>query len=175
MKTITTITMILAAGILFGQKEKEITAKPIQHHTKPLLLKERKAKAPAEVAPALTPSKSIVGHYYVSKYSVLSISAPSPEVIDRLVGSEVFVSASRISGPEVKMDPFDIVSKKLMSSNDYIYEVFGRSIRAQEPNLPQEVKVLKTTGSDLFGIIDLPGDRIAIPYKGLLLILEQGR
>lgn len=176
MKTIITLSICLMAGLAFGQqKEKEITQKPVKHHLKPLMVRERKAAAPAEIAAALSPSKSIVGHYYVAKYSVLGLATPSPAVIDQLVGSEVVVSGNRISGSEVQFDPFDIVSKKLMSSSDYIYEVFGRTIRAPEPNLPQEVKVLETVGSDLYGIIQLPDNRLAVPYRGLLLILEQGR
>ena len=176
MKLLSTLTLILVLGFSFAQEGASSELKPVESRKAAVLKKPAMARAEAIPADALnSKSNSIFGTYHVAKYSVLGLATPSPEVIEKLVGSEVTVSDNGIEGPQLKLDPFDIVAKEEMARGDYIYEAFGRSIRAPEPNLPNLVKVLRTNGADLYGIVDLSDDRLAIPYRGLLLILEQDK
>ncbi len=170
MKALTTITILFAASIVYGQEVKQIEQKSTD--LKPV---QKVEKQRAEAKLLATLKTSIFGSFVITHYSVLGLETPSSKEIEQIVGSSVTVSPTKIAGVYVSHDVFDIFEVADMSSGDYIYQMFGRVIRAPEPNLPHELTVHKTDNADCYGIIDLPGDKLAIPYKGLLLFLERNK
>lgn len=127
----------------------------------------------------ISPVKSEVAHrildgsYTVDSYYVLSTDTPSNKKLKELIGSEITLTSTAISGSEIETFNVEPLDFERMSRGDYIYRNFGRSIRAPEPDLPDNLNVYKTGNLDCYGIIALDNGDIAIPYKGVLLILKR--
>lgn len=115
----------------------------------------------------------VYGEFTISSYAILSLKTPSPEELNALVGSLVKINASAITGTSIEPILFSIYEIEQLQRDDYIYRVFGREIRAQEPDIPSSFKVHKTDNNLCYGIIETGDGRVAIPYKGVLLILSR--
>lgn len=167
MKRILAISCLLLTGFTFAQvqvaenkpKRSYSCEKVIRGESKPVKVKET--------------ISDIFGDFYVDKYNILSTTTPSARELNELLGSLIKIQESHVTGDEIDPITFEMYEIEHMSSNDYIYRVFGRQIRAQEPDLPAQVKVHKTTNTDCYGIIDLGNGKAAIPYRGVLLFVSQ--
>jgi hypothetical protein len=115
----------------------------------------------------------IFGEYQVTHYAVLSRKTPSIEELNLLVGSLVKVQATSITGTVIDPVSFQIFQVERLRRDDFIYRVFGREIKAPEPDLPNEFNVHKTDHENCYGIVEISATEIAIPYKGVLLYLKK--
>jgi hypothetical protein len=115
---------------------------------------------------------SLLGDFKVSDYYVLSTETPSDNVVNSIVGSLVNIQSNLVSGSVIETDSIQIYESELLGRSDFIYRNFGREIRAQEPGIPESLIVFKTGNLRCYGIAQLPGGKVALPYRGLLLILE---
>lgn len=123
--------------------------------------------------PQLRPQKEMWGDYTVTSYNILSTKTPKAKVLQSLIGSLVKLKETNVTGTQIDPFSFEIHEIEQMASSDFIYRAFGRGIRAPEPDLPNSVKVHKTTHEECYGIIQINNDEVAIPYKGVLLFLKR--
>lgn len=166
MKVLLTISCILLTAISFGQIKKVDTVNKIARPAKIL----QKDVVPARL---LLKEETIFGDFKIDKYSILSRKTPSNKELNTLIGSLVRIQRTDLTGDEIEPSTFNITEVTYMSSSEYIYKVFGREIREQEPDLPETVKVHKTDHLGCYGIIEVGDGRVAIPYKGVLLFLSK--
>ncbi|MBK6524315.1 MAG: hypothetical protein IPG07_01470 [Crocinitomicaceae bacterium] len=115
----------------------------------------------------------IFGEYVVDSFAVLSRKTPSIEELNALLGTTLKVLSSSITGTNIDPMTFSIYSVERLERDDFIYRVFGREIKAPEPNLPQAFNVHKTDNENCYGIAEIDTRHIAIPYKGVLLFLTK--
>jgi len=115
----------------------------------------------------------IYGDYQVSDYSILSLKTPNNLQLEALLGSTVKLDSTSISGSLIDSISFSIFEIERLRRDDYIYRVFGREIKAPEPDLPENFLVHKTDNALCYGIIEIGDGRLAIPYKGVLLYLTR--
>lgn len=165
MKTIITFAALAFAFTGFGQQHYQ-TVSHKQVDFKPA---DRLEKIEPLESTTLRP---IFGDYTIEKYYILSTDTPSKGDLGKLEGSTVRVSKSEFSGEAIESDSIDIYEMEKMTRGDYIYRNFGRGIRAPEPDIPNSLNVYKTGNLDCYGIALLQNGQIALPYKGVLLILK---
>ena len=115
----------------------------------------------------------IFGEFSISSYAILSLKTPSNEELNALIGTLVKINETAITGTSIEPITFSIYEVERLMRDDYIYRVFGRELRAQDPDIPSSFKVHKTDNSLCYGIIETGDGRVAIPYKGVLLILTR--
>jgi len=115
----------------------------------------------------------IFGNYSISGYSVLSRNTTSAEELNALIGSSVNIQTESITGTLIDSLVFTIFEIERLRRDDYIYRVFGREIKAPEPDLPESFNVHKTDNTNCYGIVEIGDGRLAIPYKGVLLYLTR--
>ncbi len=115
----------------------------------------------------------IFGAYVVDSFAVLSKKTPRIEELNALMGTRLQVLATSITGANIDPMTFSIFEVERLRRDDFIYRVFGREIKAPEPNLPQAFNVHKTDNKNCYGIVEIDASHIAIPYKGVLLFLTK--
>lgn len=115
----------------------------------------------------------VFGEYVVDSFAVLSRKTPSIEELNALLGTTLKVLSNSITGINIDPMTFSIYSVERLQRDDFIYRVFGREIKAPEPNLPQAFNVHKTDNENCYGIVEIDHAHIAIPYKGVLLFLTK--
>jgi hypothetical protein len=115
----------------------------------------------------------IFGEYVVDSFAVLSRKTPSIEELNALLGTTLKVLSSSITGTNIDPMTYSIFQVERLQRDDFIYRVFGREIKAPEPNLPQSFNVHKTDNENCYGIVEIDHMHIALPYKGVLLFLTK--
>lgn len=113
------------------------------------------------------------GDYKVDKYYILKRQVPSEQELNLISGSLIKVQNNLISGAEIDPRTFSFTSNQTMTRSDFITTVFGREIRAQEPDIPESLVIHKTDNEACYGIIQIDAKTIAFPYEGVLLILKK--
>jgi len=128
----------------------------------------------AEKVPARIDTRVLIfGNYSISGYSVLSRKTPSSNELNSLIGTAVNIETESITGTLIDTLVFTIFEIERLRRDDFIYRVFGREIKAPEPDLPESFNVHKTNNSNCYGIVEIGDGRLAIPYKGVLLYLTR--
>ncbi len=177
MKNIITLSLIIIGSSVIAQKEIR------EEHSevlKPVALEKRQVaiKKEAPFKSKLITEKKIIsthpkfGDYSVEKYYILKSKVPSSRELELIQGSLVKVQENLVSGQEIDPRTLSFTENVHMTRTDFISTVFGREIRAKEPEIPQDFIVHKTSNEDCFGIIQVDAETIAMPYKGVLLILK---
>ena len=115
----------------------------------------------------------VFGDYTISDYVILNSKSPSEEELNSLKGTTVKVQNTSIAGSGIDPLTFEIYQVEVQKKDDFIYRVFGSEVKNSETNLPETFTVHKTDNQNCYGILDLGGGRIAIPYKGVLLYLTR--
>ena len=113
------------------------------------------------------------GDYKVEKYYILKTTVPPKQELDLILGSLVKIQDNMVSGEEIDPRSFSFTTTESMSRSDFIFTVFGREIRAQEPDIPEQITVCKTNNESCYGIIQIDSRTVAFPYKGVLLMLKK--
>lgn len=172
MKRNILILTLLMVGFSFAQERTKVQPNQITEKQMIKAKPAEKIKKPL-TQPSLRPYQEMWGDFTIVSYNILSTKTAKAKELQALIGSLVKLKATNVTGTQIDPFSFEIFEIEQMSSSDYIYRTFGRTIRAPEPNLPASVKVHKTTHEDCYGIIQIDNDNIAIPYKGVLLFLER--
>lgn len=115
----------------------------------------------------------VFGDYTITDYSILSQKSLSEEELNSLRGTTVKVQNTSIAGSGIDPLTFEIYQVEVQKKDDFIYRVFGSDLKKSETNLPETFTVHKTDNENCYGIVDLGGGRIVIPYKGVLLYLTR--
>lgn len=115
----------------------------------------------------------IFGEYLIESYAVLSRKTPGTEELNALIGTLVKVQTTSITGTVIDPMTFNIYQVERLRRDDFIYRVFGREIKAPEPDLPESFNVHKTDNENCYGIVEISATEIALPYKGVLLFLKK--
>ncbi|MBK7128791.1 MAG: hypothetical protein IPM74_02270 [Crocinitomicaceae bacterium] len=113
----------------------------------------------------------ISGTYTISGYAVLSLNTLPKEELNALIGTDVIISNTSITGSSIDPFTFEIYQIEKIFRDDYIFRVFGREIKAPEPDMPSQFYVHKTDNENLYGIAETGEGELAIPYHGVLLYL----
>ena len=163
MKTL--VLLIAGLGIGLGIHGQIPPAKKTESKT-------YKIKTSKDTVESPKPAILKAGKFEVTHYSILSLEPPSNKVLEKIVGSTIEVGATEFKGSKIDNQHYSITEVQLMQSGNFIYQTFGRALRAPEPNLPAQIYVHKTDNADVFGIVQLEGRQLAIPYKGVLLFLK---
>ncbi|UKN02921.1 hypothetical protein K6119_05255 [Paracrocinitomix mangrovi] len=165
MKTIITSLALLISSIAYLQTDSSA-------------IKSRdKVKIERKISPAVYFDRakkinSIYGNFEVEKYTVLSKNTLNTTELNLIVGSLIKVQDSTMTGAEIDPMTYQIYEVEMMTSDDYIFRVFGKEVKEPQPEeLPSTLKVHKTDNKLCYGIVELPGGKIAVPYKGVLLFL----
>jgi hypothetical protein len=168
MKTVLGITALFCSILLNAQTPDSTSTRQgtIKYVGKPV---QRVERAPAKID-VIT---ELYGDYTVTGYSVLSTKTPSIEELNTLVGTVVKFQATSLTGTVIDPLTFEIYQVERQRRDDYIYRVFGREIKAPEPNLPESFMVHKTDNENCYGIVEIGNGEIAVPYKGVLLYLKR--
>lgn len=116
---------------------------------------------------------NIFGEYTIDSYAILSKKTPATEELNALIGTLVKVQAAAITGTVIDPMTFNIYEVEHQRRDDFIFRVFGREIKAPEPDLPESFNVHKTDNANCYGIVEINHNEIAIPYKGVLLFLKK--
>lgn len=165
------ITTIAVFFILTGFSQNDATLIPA------LTKKERvyvlKTKPVCCDKNLLTAKSILVDEYTVTNFNVLKRNAPHSTELKALTGSIVKIGPGTFTGNEIDPFTFDFDGIENMTRSEFIETVFGREIRAPEPNLPDQIRVHKTNNSQLFGFVEIDENHLAVPYKGVLLFLER--
>src|SRR5688500_17696850 len=128
----------------------------------------------AERIPAtIDVAASLYGDYTITGYDVLSIKTPSNEELNTLIGTIVKFQETSLTGTGIDPLTFEIYQVERQRRDDFIFRVFGREIKAPEPDLPESFMVHKTDNEFCYGIVEIGNGQIAIPYKGVLLYLKR--
>lgn len=129
----------------------------------------------AERVPARLDGSSVTlyGDYTITGYSILSTKTPSNDELNTLIGTLVKFQETSITGTVIDPISFEIYQIERQRRDDYIFRVFGREIKAPEPDLPESFMVHKTDNENCYGIVVLDNGEIAFPYKGVLLYLKR--
>ena len=131
---------------------------------------------PAVVSPRVTDvvtPTSIYGEYKICSYAQLESRTPSIEELNILVGSLVKVDSFAITGSQIDPLTYSIYGIEMLQRDDYIYREFGTDVHVQDAGLPQQFNVHKTDNERCYGIVEVNNNRLAIPYKGVLLYLQR--
>lgn len=168
MKLLTSFALILSSSLLFAQAD---TTRVQKVQTKNSLIQKQQAIKMERVQKYNT-NLSVYGNYKVLKYYVLKTKTPSKETLEKIIGSTVIIENDQFSGSVIERDSIAIYETEQMTRSDYIYRVFGREIRAPEPDIPTNLNVYKTGNLECYGIVLMSDGNVALPYKGVLLILE---
>lgn len=178
MKHLIALSILFLAYQGIAQNKTDIHNPPV---LKPVALKKRqvavKKQIPIEKEISST-SKLLTlrpqfGDYKVAKYYILRSNVPSGQELNLIMGSLIKVQDKLISGEEIDPRTYSFTTNESMTRSDFITAVFGREIRAQEPDIPEQLVVHKTDNEACFGIIQIDAETIAFPYQGVLLILKK--
>lgn len=177
MKNIITFSLIIIGSTVIAQKKVNDQNPPI---LKPVVLENRQMaikKDDSYKSKVITEKKVIsmypkFGDYTVEQYYILKSKVPSGRELELIQGSLIKVQENLVSGQEIDPRTLSFTENVHMTRTDFISTVFGREIRAKEPEIPQDFIVHKTNNKDCFGIIQIDAETIAMPYKGVLLILK---
>lgn len=113
----------------------------------------------------------IQGTYSISGYAVLSLNTLPKEELNALIGTDVMISNTSITGTAIDPFTFEIYQVEKIFRDDFIFRVFGREIKAPEPDMPSQFYVHKTDHENLYGIAETGEGELAMPYHGVLLYL----
>lgn len=150
------------------------TVDTVKSSRRPLPVSNGQTIMKAERVPTKIETRTLIfGDYTISGYSVLSLKKPSSDELNAMIGTAVNIQTGSITGTLIDSLSFTIFEIERLRRDDYIYRVFGREIRAQEPDLPESFNVHKTDNTNCYGIIEIGDGRLAIPYKGVLLYLTR--
>lgn len=115
--------------------------------------------------------KGIYGEFIIDSYITLADNALNAHALELLVGSIVKIAPLAITGAEIDPMSMEVYESEVMTSEDYIYREFGVGLQKRISSLPYNVHVHKTDHVDCYGILELGGNKVALPYKGVLLFL----
>ncbi|MBI3133047.1 MAG: hypothetical protein HYZ14_00085 [Bacteroidetes bacterium] len=138
---------------------------PVKYANRPIQKVDR-------IAVPVDSQVGLYGDYTVTGYSILSTKTPGSEELNMLIGTIVKFQATSITGTAIDPLTFEIYQVERQRRDDYIYRVFGREIKAPEPNLPESFNVHKTDNENCYGIVEIGNGEIAVPYRGVLLYLK---
>lgn len=116
-------------------------------------------------------AETIAGKYSIDHYIVQIKKTGNKEVIGA-VGTEVTVSDTLMVGDSFGTISFQISEKELMSTEDYLYRIFGEIPSEIPADIPATLYVLKTNNLECYGIGQLSDGTILIPKEGVLLYLK---
>lgn len=114
---------------------------------------------------------SIVGTYTIDHYAV-QLRKPNNNKVINTVGTEAIVTDISIGGEAMDSILFQISDRELMSTDDYLYRVFGELPEEIPTDLPATLYVYKTNNLDCYGIGQLSDGTLLIPVEGILLYLK---
>jgi hypothetical protein len=165
MKTLLSILIISCSFSLLAQKDS--LRKPVKLKPGKVV---RQTINPVKLA---DPLKVIFGDFIVDSFRIVGIKSPNKKELELLIGSLVRIQESTITGDEIDPMSFQVYEIEKMQSSDYLFREFGAESKIQLNDLPYFVKVHKTSHEECYGIVDMGGSGIAIPYKGALLFLRR--
>jgi hypothetical protein len=116
-------------------------------------------------------TSSIAGTYTIDHYSV-QLRKPNNNKIINTVGTEAIVTDISIGGEAMDSILFQISDRELMSTDDYLYRVFGELPEEIPTDLPVTLYVYKTNNLECYGIGQLSDRTLLIPVEGILLYLK---
>lgn len=124
-----------------------------------------------EKAKELTSTPSISGNYTIDHYAVQLRKTSNKNIIEA-VGSPVIVTEISVAGESIDSINFQISDRELMSTEDYLYRVFGELPEELPTDLPATLYVFKTNNLECYGIGQLSDGTLLIPREGILLYLK---
>lgn len=116
---------------------------------------------------------SVFGDFEIAECIKIGNTQLNPIELNLLIGSLVRIQQNSITGQEINPMTFQIYEKEHMSRDDFIYRTTGKVPDTTISQLPETINVHKTDHSACYGIIYLGIGKVAIPYKGNILILER--
>jgi len=122
-------------------------------------------------AKELSTTPSISGTYIIDHYAV-QIRKTSNSTIIEAVGTAIIATENSIAGEELDSINFQISDRELMSTEDYLYRVFGELPEEIPTDLPATIYVFKTNNLACYGIGQLADGTLLIPREGILLYLK---
>jgi len=167
MKTIFSSLLLFASLVLNAQTTDTLTRSRITTQKYSGNIVQRTYKT----APVTDVKMIVFGDYSISDYVILSPKSPSEEELNSLKGTTVKVQNTSIAGSGIDPLTFEIYQVEVQKKDDFMYRVFGNDLKEKATNLPESFTVHKTDNENCYGIVDLGGGRIVIPYKGVLLYL----
>lgn len=170
MKRIVILTVLMISCFSLKAQVIDTTQRRVAN---PVILRHDAAKPMPVIVQRSSIQCSIFGNYEITNYAILSKHTPSNEELTQLKGSLVKVDTSTITGTAIDPFTFEIYLVERLRRDDFIYRVFGREIKAPEPDLPESFIVHKTDHENLYGIIEIDTNHIALPYQGVLLFLTR--
>lgn len=144
-----------------------------RREVKPAVMKVETLKQEPKIVVRSDIRHIIFGNYQITNYAILSKHTPSKGELTEMVGTLVKVDSTTITGTAINPYTFNIYLVERLKRDDFIYRVFGREIKAPEPDLPDSFNVHKTDNENLYGIVEIDATKIAIPYNGVLLFLTR--
>ncbi len=124
-----------------------------------------------EKAKELTSTPSISGSYLIDHYAV-QLRKPGNKTIIDAVGTPVNVTDISVAGESLDSVLFQISDRELMSTEDYLYRVFGELPEEIPTDLPPNLYVFKTNNLECYGIGQLSDGTLLVPKEGILLYLK---
>ena len=165
MKTLIT-TFVLLLGLSFSYSQVPGKAKTSKKAT----IKMNQTMSNTLALPNSPVKKcTFSGDFKITDFAVLKLKTPTSEKLQQLLYSTVKIPKSSLAGSEIDLISFNLKSSEIISRTDYITNTFGREIRAQEPDLPNDLLVHYTDNELCIGIVEIDTKHIAIPYQGVLL------
>lgn len=168
-----TLALSLVLGINLNAQVQEKKQNPSSNTIK---MEGRKA-APNLQFKRADPKKgtiSINGNYVVDSFDI-QLKEAKPKQLEKQLGNILFIADTTISGENFETILYKISHTEELSTEDYLYRVFGEVPAEVPSNLPENLQVIRTNNLACYGIGLLPNGGIVIPYKGALLYLKRER
>lgn len=115
---------------------------------------------------------TIFGEYVVENFVIINSKLTRKEELNSLLGTVVKVQENSITGTHIDPFTFNIYEIEPQHKQDFFYRVFSDTSQTSA-DLPERFVVHKTDHENIYGIADLGNGKIALPYKGALLILTK--
>lgn len=118
---------------------------------------------------------TLFGDFKVAECVTVGTKSLNPIAQKLILGSLVRIQKNSITGDEIDPMTFQIYEVEKMTSEDYLFRTTGEIPDSTCTSFPQTVHVHKTDHSECYGIVQLNNGQVAIPYKGIILILQRRR
>ncbi len=135
---------------------------------------KKQAASKAQIAP-YNPLKlaGSFGLFKIVHAEILISSQNTKKLVNQLKASEITLEENGFHGPQIDSVSFKISELELLTTEDYLFRLYGQIIDTLPPNLPKRITMQKTTNLICYGIGRLPNGTTIIPYRGLLLYLKK--
>jgi hypothetical protein len=112
------------------------------------------------------------GDFIVASYEIITKKKIAKKELENLIGTMIRIKETDITGDQIDPMTIDNFGIEKMQKEDFILRSFGPKASLDCDKLSDYVEVYKTGRPDCYGLIILEDNKLALPYKGVLLFLD---